>query len=83
MRDIKFSYSRTRSGRKHYLNEDDVRVLLSRLPERLWQRLREVHFNDRAWGRCVSGYVNRGHREIAICALPSRALHNKPPLHKN
>ena len=30
---IKFTYSKTDAGRKHYLNEDDVQVLLSRLPE--------------------------------------------------
>ncbi|MGD9647348.1 MAG: hypothetical protein AB7U73_16665 [Pirellulales bacterium] len=70
MRQIKFSFSPTRSGRRHYLNEEDVRVLLSRLPERLWERLRAVHFNDRARGRRTAGYVNWGHREIAICALP-------------
>ena len=70
MRDIKFSYSRTGAGRKHYLTEQDVRVVLSRLPVELWERLRAVHFNDRAWGRRTLGYVNMGHREIAICALP-------------
>ena len=72
MRDIKFSYSRTGAGRKHYLNEEDVRVLLSRLPEEVWGGLRAVHFNDRARGRRCLGYVNMGHREIAICALPAR-----------
>ena len=39
-----------------------------RLPEELWERLRAVHFNDRSWGRRWGGYVNTGHREIAICA---------------
>lgn len=72
MRNIKFTFSRTGAGRKHYLNEEDVRVLLARLPEELWERLRAVHFNDRAWGRRRLGYVNEGHREIAICALPER-----------
>jgi hypothetical protein len=72
MRDIKFTFSQTGAGRKHYLSEEDVRVLLSRLPEELWKWLRAVHFNDRARGRRVAGYVNWGHREIAICALPSR-----------
>jgi hypothetical protein len=72
MRDIKFTFSRTGAGRKHYLNEEDVRVLLSRLPEELWEKLQAVHFNDRAWGRRCLGYVTRGHREITICALPGR-----------
>ena len=72
MRDIKFSCSRTGAGRKQFLNEEDVRVVLSRLPEELWERLRAVHFNDRAWGNRLLGYVNHGHREIAICALPSQ-----------
>jgi hypothetical protein len=77
MRDIKFTYSRTRSGRKHYLNEGDVRILLSRLPDEVWQRLREVHFNDRARGFRVAGYVNMGRRDIAICAMPFRVSMTK------
>ena len=72
MRKIKFSYSQTCAGRKHFINEDDVRIVLSRLPGELCERLRAVHFNDRAYGRRRLGYVNMGHREIAICALPSR-----------
>jgi hypothetical protein len=71
MRRIKFTYSKTGAGRKHYLNEEDVRVLLSRLPEELWERLRAVHLNDRAMGNRWLGYVNGGRREIAICALPA------------
>ncbi len=58
--------------RRHYLFAADVDVLLSRLPERVCRRLRAVHFNDRARGRRTLGYVNMGHREIAICALPLR-----------
>jgi hypothetical protein len=72
MRKITFSFSPTGAGRKHYLTEEDVTVLLSRLPEELWERLRAVHFNDRALGRRMAGYVNMGRREIAICALPQR-----------
>lgn len=68
---IRFSCSRTRGSRIHYLTPDDVRVLLSRLPAELWERLRAVHFNDRSVGRRIAGYVNMGHREIAICALPA------------
>jgi len=71
IRRIQFSSSPTRAGRIHYLTLEDVRVLLARLPEGLWERLRAVHFNDRSRGRRRSGYVNTGHREIAICALPA------------
>ena len=66
----KYSYTRPGELRKHYLNEDDVRTLLDRLPSEVWSRLRAVHFNDRSRGVRWLGYVNRGHREIAICALP-------------
>jgi len=45
---------------------------LVRLPLGLWAKLRAVHFNDRSWGARTLGYVTRGHREIAICALPPR-----------
>ena len=67
---IKYSYTKIAGPRKHYLTNQDVEVLLDRLPLELWSRLREVHFNDRGRGvRCL-GYVNPGRREIAICALP-------------
>jgi hypothetical protein len=68
---IKFTFSPTRAGRIHYLTAEDVRILLGRLPENLWERLRAVHFNDRSRGRRLAGYVNWGHREIAICAFPA------------
>jgi hypothetical protein len=68
---VKFSVSPTGADRIHYIKEDDVRVVLSRLPRVLWDRLRAVHFNDRSRVR-VLGYVNRGRREIALCALPPR-----------
>jgi hypothetical protein len=63
--------SPTGADRIHYIKEDDVRVVLSRLPHVLWDRLRAVHFNDSSRVR-VLGYVNRGRREIALCALPPR-----------
>ena len=56
----------------HHVNKDDVKVVLGRLPFELWHRLRAVHFNDRARGARILGYVNQGHREIALCALPPR-----------
>src|SRR5262249_29248872 len=51
---------------------EDVRILLDRLPTEVWGRLRAVHFNDRSRGARCLGYVNRGRREIALCALPPR-----------
>ncbi len=67
---ISYSYTPPGEKRKHYLCPDDIEILLGRLPNEVFERLRTVHFNDRALGRRRLGYVNRGHREIAICALP-------------
>jgi tetratricopeptide (TPR) repeat protein len=69
---VKFSYSRPGADRRHYINADNVTVILGRLPHELWHMLRAVHFNDRARGKVILGYVNKGRREIAICALPPR-----------
>src|SRR5438128_560376 len=69
---ICFSSSPAGCDRRHWLTEDDIRVVLSRLPSHAYERLRAVHFNDRSRGARTLGYVNRGRREIAICALPPR-----------
>jgi hypothetical protein len=70
---VKFSVSTPRADRIHYVHEQDVRILLGRLPETLWSRLRVVHFNDRSRGNRFLGYVTtRGRREITLCALPPR-----------
>jgi hypothetical protein len=69
---LRFSVSAPGGDRIHHVNEEDVRVVLSRLPFELWHRLRAVHFNDRSAGERLFGYVNRGRREIALCALPPR-----------
>jgi hypothetical protein len=69
---VKFSTSPPGADRIHYVDEEDIRVVLSRLPEELWRRLRTVHFNDRSRGARVLGYVNQGRRDIALCALPPR-----------
>ena len=52
MKDIKFSYTAPGGDRKHYVFEEDVRVVLSRLPEEVYGRLRVVHFNDIGWRDC-------------------------------
>jgi hypothetical protein len=72
MPDVKFRVGRPGADRIHYVTAEDVRVVLSRLPTHLWSRLRAVHFNDRSRGARTLGYVNRGRREIAVCALPPR-----------
>ncbi len=71
-RPITFSTSPAGADRVYHVSEDDVRVVLSRLPPETTKRLRAVHFNDRRRGARVLGYVSRGRREIALCALPPR-----------
>lgn len=72
MRHVRFSVVPPQGDRIQYVNQADVEVVLSRLPEELWRRLRGVHFNDRAWGNRRLGYVSSGRRDIALCALPPR-----------
>ncbi len=73
MNKIKFTYAHAYCDRKHYVFEEDVKIVLSRLPEEVYQRLRVVHFNDKSWGVRTLGYTtNRGRREVSICALPPR-----------
>jgi hypothetical protein len=69
---IKFTILPPRGDRVHYVTEEDIRIVLSRLPVELWRRLRTVHLNDQSRGPRVLGYVNRGRCDIAICALPPR-----------
>ena len=77
MQRIQYSYKRPGGNRRHFIDADDVNVVLSRLPEETWERLRAVHFNDRSWGRRTLGYVGRTRTEIAICALPVRVSLSK------
>jgi hypothetical protein len=70
MKPIRFTRKEPGGGRVHYLDSDDVLIVLHRLPDELWARLRAVHFNDKARGNRVLGYVTPARREIALCALP-------------
>ena len=69
---VTFTYSQVGCDRKHYLTEEDVRVVLSRLPAEAWNGLRKVHFNDKSRDARRLGYANPRSHEIAICALPPR-----------
>lgn len=69
---VKFSVTIPGGDRIHHVNEEDVRVVLSRIPAELWQRLRAVHFNDQSWGVRTLGYMHPSRRDIALCALPPR-----------
>ena len=69
---IHFSVREPGCDRIHHVNESDIRIVLSRLPPEFYRRLRAVHFNDHSRGGRILGYVNRGRREIALCALPPR-----------
>jgi tetratricopeptide (TPR) repeat protein len=73
MNKIKFTYHTPNGDRRHFVDEEDVKVLLSRLPQEIWKRLKVVHFNDQGWGRKRAGYTTRrGRKEIALCAFPPR-----------
>jgi len=72
MKRVRFSAVPPKGDRIHYVDQTDVEVVLSRLPQDLWGRLRGVHFNDRAFGNRRLGYANYGLRDIALCALPPR-----------
>jgi hypothetical protein len=69
---VKFSTCKPGADRVHHVSEDDVRIVLGRLPFEAKHRLRAVHFNDRGRGGRFFGYVTRGRREITLCALPPR-----------
>lgn len=69
---VKFSTSVPGADRIHYVNEHDIRVVLSRLPVEHWERLRAVHFNDKSHGVRLLGYVGNRRRDIALCALAPR-----------
>ena len=70
---VRFSSSPAGGNRVYHVTQEDVEVVLSRLPEEAYKRLRAIHFNDRARGNIRLGYTTtRGRREIALCALPER-----------
>ncbi|SIO39401.1 Tetratricopeptide repeat-containing protein [Singulisphaera sp. GP187] len=72
LRDVGFTHHTPGLNRRYFVTEEEIRVVLSRLPEEVRCRLKWVHLNDR-FGRIRRlGYVNRGKREIGLCATPAR-----------
>ena len=71
-RDIRFTVKPPGGDRVHHISPDDVRVVLSRLPTKTYNRVKAIHFNDQSWGGRSLGYSNRGRREISMCSLPPR-----------
>lgn len=70
---IQFKYAEPWADRRHFIDEEDVRVLLSRLPKELYKRLEGVYFKDDSFGGKRYGYTTAaGRREITLCALPPR-----------
>jgi hypothetical protein len=52
--------------------DDDVKTVLSCVPQELWARVKEIHFSDDSNGIRNSGYAfTRGRREINLCAYAS------------
>jgi hypothetical protein len=73
LRKVTFSVSTPGGDRDYHMGQQDVELVLMRLPSETWARLRGVHFKDRSRGARVLGYTSmRGRREITMCALPPR-----------
>jgi tetratricopeptide (TPR) repeat protein len=59
------------SDRRHYVDEADVEVVLSRMPAELTQRIHGIYFSDDSMGNRRLGYTTTaGRRDITLCALP-------------
>ena len=72
-RSIPISIKQPGHDRVHYVTEDDIRVVLNRLPPDTYACLRHIHLNDRSRGARIAGYTTtRGRREVTLCAMPPR-----------
>ncbi len=69
---IIFTSVKPGADRIYHINEDDIKIVLSRLPEEEYSRLRRVHFNDKGGGVRVLGYVTSARKEISMCAVAPR-----------
>jgi hypothetical protein len=72
LENIRFISTEAYCDRAHVVTSEEVLMVLCRMPEETWQRLREVHFTDRSRGVRRLGYVQASRREISLCALPPR-----------
>jgi len=72
MKKIIFTSVKPGADRIYHINEDDIKIVLSRLPDEEYSRLRRVHFNDRGRGVHVLGYVTSARKEISMCAVAPR-----------
>lgn len=78
---IEFTKHPASGNRVHYVSEEDVFVVLGRLPHELWSRLRRILFTNHAQGNHVLGKTAlRRHSEISLCALPQRISLNHATL---
>ncbi|MBX7221595.1 MAG: hypothetical protein K1Y36_16715 [Blastocatellia bacterium] len=69
---MRFVSKQAYCDRVYHITPDDLLVVLSRIPEQYWSRVRTIHFNDRAKGNRILGYVGARRDEITMCALPPR-----------
>ena len=75
MAKIKFTYEKPRGDFIHYVNKEDVLVVLSRLPHEVWNMLKTVHFKAQSrysFGHKVNIPTNTTRREITLFAFPPR-----------
>jgi len=72
VRDVTFSFHPVGGDRRFYVDADDVRSVIARLPKRFQRALARVRFDDVGWETYKAGYSKSGSREIALCALPPR-----------
>lgn len=70
--EIRITIRPAKADRVYHISEEDVRVVLSRVPAETLRRVKAIYFNDESRGARRLGYTNRGRREIALCALPPR-----------
>lgn len=68
---FELSYLPQGPGEQLTIREDDVKLVLEKLPADSWSRFQVVHYHDAERGIRWIGYVNREKRQIAISPLPS------------
>jgi hypothetical protein len=68
---VQFVVLPAREGRVHHIGPEDVEVVLARLGPERTARLRSVTFLDAGKRVRELGFVQPGHRDISLCALPA------------